>query len=67
MTTIIYDLIQDRTEAILQALHNEDLDALYTLAESSTDEDEYLDIQQYIKGIEVIRDNEWAHDRSIDN
>lgn len=71
MTTNFFDLIQDRNEAIVQALHDEDLDALTRLKNSSNDEDEYRDIVSIIQGIEAIDeaidDADWAHDRAKDN
>ncbi len=64
MTTTTQDLLVDREDEIMEALHREDPIALRHLAVSATDEEEH---DKLINAARRIDDNDWAHDRAIGN
>ena len=64
MTTTIYDLINERVNNIVQALQEEDSEALYNLAQASQTEEERDELMAYVCRID---NNNWGYDRSINN
>ena len=64
MTTTIYDLMNERVNNIVQALQEEDSEALYNLAQASQTEEERDELMAYVRRID---NNNWGYDRSINN
>ena len=64
MTTTIYDLLNERVNSIVQALQEEDGEALYNLAQASQTEEEHDELMSYVRRID---NNNWGYDRSINN